>query len=115
MVEKKINYIRVSNQIFTVSVLLVRMSDKSIQFFAIELKGMSLGLTIEEMKMQFVISICNLLQNADEIEFKSVSNQKKINNIIIWEDGEKPQVVVDCEVSHKIFKTIILKSKLCDK
>ena len=199
LVEKKINYNKVSNQIITASVLLAGISDIAIQFFTIELKGMSLGLSIgvmlnlvvkilsscgllnEQLDLLDVIDLCllgfqdkievswksngvyiqkeilcttddmknamhrknifNLLQNADEIELKSISNQQELiiknkydyievelelddenkieicndyNNIVIRDESDKTQVVINSEVSHKILKTIILQSKLCD-
>ena len=199
LVEKKINYYKVSNQIITASVLLAGISDISIQFFTIELKGMSLGLTIgvilnlvvkiisscgllnEQLDLSDVIDLCllgfkdkievswksngvylqkeilctseemknamhyksiySLLQNADEIEFKSIKNNQELiiknvydyievelemddenkielcndyNNIVIRDDKGKTQVVINSEVSHKLLKTIILKSRLCD-
>lgn len=46
LVDQKVNYKKISNQIITASVLLAGVSNISMNFQILELKGMSLGLTI---------------------------------------------------------------------
>jgi len=63
LVEKKIDYKKISNQIITASVLLAGISGISVTFDTVELKGMSLGLTIGVIMNLVVkgLSACGIL------------------------------------------------------
>lgn len=63
LVEKKIDYKKISNQIITASVLLAGISDITVKLSTVELKGMSLGLTIGVILNLLVkfLSACGIL------------------------------------------------------
>jgi len=91
LVEHKVNYRKVSNQILTASVLVAGIGGFSINFGIVEIKGMSLGLIIG-VALNILLSILKYLgllnENLSFSEVVQLCREKSINKMNIITESE---------------------------
>lgn len=134
LVEKKVDYKKVSNQIITASVLLAGVSNITVSFFTINLTGMSLGLTIgvlinilvkilahlgilnEKLNINDVIDIClEIYKDNVSIFFEGIPNSSPMS--IMYKVSDLKAKIKEDNLQNLIHNTssIILKGKKNEK